>query len=128
MKSKVFIILIILFMMSGCGSKTKTLYCTATSSEEGRTSESELRIRVKNEEVQDMRLTLNMTLSKEEKAYREMIMDQMRQKTDKVYATNEGVKAIFGMDSSYFEGFGISKEASIGEIKQVLELQGYSCK
>ncbi len=129
MKNKLILLMIMISLITGCGnSNRKVLNCSVTSSEEGTTSKSDLKIKVKNNEIEDMRLTLNMTLSKEQKAYREAIMAQMRQKTDRVYATNDGIKAIFGMDSSYFDNFGISKTGTVGELKQVLELQGYTCK
>ncbi len=128
MKNKIGLILLIsLVFLTGCGN-TKTLNCSVTSKEEGGETVSNLRIKIKDNKIDDMRLTLNMTLSPEQKAYKQTIIEQMQQKTDRVYATNDGIKAIFGMDSSYFDNFGISKDAKIGEVKQVLELQGYTCE
>ncbi len=132
MKNKLVILsflIIMLINLTGCGnSNTKTLNCSVTSTQEGRTSTSDLKIKIGDGEVKDMTLTLNVTLPKDQQFYKEAVMYQMSQKTNQVYATSDGVKAIFGMGSSYFNMLGISKDVSYSEIKQVLELQGYTCK
>jgi len=56
------------------------------------------------------------------------IINQMLQKTNKVYSTENGIRAIFGMGSEYFDAFGLSKDVSYSEVKQVLEIQGYTCE
>lgn len=132
MKNKIiaFVLLIILSVsMTGCGNRhSKTLNCTATNSSDGRTTTSDLKVKVENNEVKDMTLTLNVVLPDDQQFYKQSMIYQMRQKTDRVYATDNGIKAIFGMGSSYFDTFGITTGASYGELKQVLELQGYTCK
>lgn len=132
MKNRIFMVIllvIILVSLTGCGnSNTKTLKCSATSSQEGRKTMSNLEVKIKNDEVKDMKLTLNIELPEDEQSYKQAMINQMRQKTNQVYITNEGIKAIFGMNSSYFDTLGVTTDASYSELKQVLELQGYSCE
>ncbi len=132
MKNKLMVLLLILIMsvsLTGCGnSKTKTLNCSVTNSQDGRNMTSDLEVKIKNDEVKDMTLTLNIELPEEQQAYKQNMISQMRQKTDRVYATNDGIKAIFGMGNSYFDTLGITKDVSYSELKQVLELQGYTCE
>ncbi len=122
------LVLIMLVSLTGCNGNTKTLKCSATSTEENRTSTSDLKVKIKDGEVKDMSLTLNVKLPKEELAYKQAMMEQMLQKTNLVYSTNDGIKAIFDMNNSYFKPLGITKNATYGELKQVLELQGYTCQ
>jgi len=131
MKSKVIMIvctIIMIISLSGCGSDTKTLKCSVTTKKDGGSTTSDLKVKVKNDQVKDMTLTLNMKLSEEQKKYKESMMYQMYQKTNQVYSTTDGIKAIFDMNSSYFNTLGITKDASYNELKQVLELQGYTCE
>ncbi len=132
-KNKLVVILLLLLIMlisiTGCGnSDTKTLKCSVTNSTDGRNMTSDLKVKVKNDEVKDMTLTLNIELPKDQQANKQAMIYQMRQKTDQVYSTDNGIKAIFGMNSSYFNTLGITKNASYSELKQVLELQGYTCE
>lgn len=121
------ILLISLMLLTGCGS-TKTMECTTTEKSDGKITESNLSVRVKKDNIEDMTLALNITLPEEQQSYKQLIITQMKQKTPQVYATNNGIRAIFDMNSSYFEALGVSSSSSFSEIKQVLELQGYSCK
>lgn len=130
MKNKLIVLSILLIMLvitTGCGN-TKTLNCSASSSQDGRNSTSDLKIKVKNDEVKNMTLTLNVELPEDQQEYKQAMMYQMLQKTDRVYSTKNGIKAIFGMDSSYFNTLDITKDASYSELKQVLELQGFTCE
>ncbi len=132
MKNKLMMLLLLLIMtisITGCGnSNTKTLKCSATSSRDIGKTTSDLKVKIKNNEVKDMTLTLNVELSKEQQSYKQAMIYQMRQKTDQVYATDKGIEATFGMGSSYFNTLGITKDVSYSELKQVLELQGFTCK
>ncbi len=132
MKSKLIIIVFmttILISLTGCGnSNTKTLNCSVTNYQDGGSKTSDLEVEIKNGEVKDMTLTLNIELTKNQQSYKQAMIDQIRQKTNQVYSTKNGIKAIFDMNSSYFNTLGISKDVSYSEIKQVLELQGYTCK
>jgi len=130
MKSKLitsFFLIIILLSLTGCGN-TRTLSCTATSSEDGRITTSDLEIEIGEKEIEDMTLILNVKLPKEEQSSKQAMMYQMRQKTNQVTATADGIRAVFDMGNSYFDSFGITKDVSYSELKQVLELQGYTCK
>ena len=46
----------------------------------------------------------------------------------KVTSTEEGIRLNSGMDGSYFASLGVTKDTKYGELKQVLELQGFTCK
>ncbi len=132
MKNKIMTILLIMTILissSGCEkSNTKILNCTVTSSSEGRNTTSDLKIKIKNDEVKDMKLTLNIELSEEEQSNKRAIMNQLRQKTEKVYSRESGIEAEFDMGNSYFSTLGITTDAKYSELKQVLELQGYTCE
>ncbi len=131
MKNKPIVLILLLIMslsITGCGnSKTRNLKCSATESQDGRTTTSDLEVKVKNDEVKDMTLVLNIVLPENNQAYQQAMISQLRQKTDQIYVTNNRIKAVFGMDT-YFNALGISKDASYSELKQVLEIQGYTCK
>lgn len=132
MKNKLITLTLLLFIilsLTGCGnSNSKTLTCTVTDTKDGRTTTSDLVVKVINNEVRDMTLTLDITLPKGAEDYRQAMIYQLSQKTDKIYSTNNGLKAVFDMGSSYFNTLGITKDASYSELKEVLELQGYTCK
>lgn len=131
MKNKLKMLLFLLIVVvgvTGCGNNTKTLKCSATESQNGRNTTSDLEIEIRENEVKDMTLTLNVVLPESQQSYKQVMLYQIRQKTDKVYTTDNGIRAIFDMGSSYFDNFGITKDASYGELKQVLELQGFTCE
>ncbi len=132
MKNKIVTILLVMTILissSGCEkSNTKTLNCTVTSSSEGRNTTSDLKIKIKDDEVRDMKLTLNIELSEEEQSNKRAIMNQLRQKTEKVYSRENGIEAEFDMGNSYFSTLGITTDAKYSELKQVLEFQGYACE
>lgn len=132
MKNKKIALLLLLVMLlctTGCtNNKAKTLKCTAENSQEGRNTTSDLKVKIKNGEVKDMTLTLNIELPEDQQNNKQAMINQLRQKTDQVYITNNGIKAVFGMGSSYFNTLGITKDVSYNELKQVLELQGYTCE
>lgn len=113
--------------LTGCGN-TKTLKCTATSSEDNRHTKSDLEVTFDGEEVRDMTLSLDIELPDDQQSYKQSMIYQLRQKTNQVYSTQKGIKAVFDMDSTYFQSLGVTKEASYGELKQVLEIQGYTCE
>lgn len=121
------LLLIMLVSMTGC-SNNKTLKCTATNSEDNRNTTSNLEVTFKDEKLEDMTLSLDIELPAEEQSYKQSMMYQLRQKTNQVYSTQKGIKAVFGMDSTYFDSLGVTKDAKYGELKQVLELQGYTCE
>lgn len=130
MKSKLrttLYLIIVLLSITGCGN-TRTLSCSATNLEDGRITSSDLDVEIEDKEIEDMTLTLNVKLPKEQQSYKRAMIDQMREKTNQVTATADGVRAVFDMGSSYFDSFGITKNVSYSELKQVLELQGYTCK
>ena len=132
MKNKLIMIsfmITILVSLTGCGnSNTKVLNCSVTSSQEGRNTTSDLEVKIRNGEVKDMVLTLNIELPKDQQSYKQAMIYQMSQKTNRIYETENGIRAVFDMNSSYFNTLGITKEASYNELKQVLELQGYVCE
>jgi len=132
MKNRALMILLVLTILissSGCdNSNTKTLNCTVTSSQEGRNTTSDLEIKIKDDKVKDMKLTLNIELSEETQSSKREMMQTLRQKTDKVYSRDNGIEAVFDMNNSYFDTLGITQDASYSELKQVLELQGYTCE
>ncbi len=123
------LIIVILMCLTGCGnSNTKTLSCTATGKEDYGKTTSLLKVKIKDDEVRDMSLTLNVELSSGNASYKQAMISQMRQKTSQVYETEKGIKAIFDMGSSYFNTLGVTTDATFSELKQVLEIQGYTCE
>ena len=46
----------------------------------------------------------------------------------KAISTDDGVELTSDMHSGYFDTLGLSTKSSSQELKQILELQGYSCK
>ncbi len=123
------LIIITLICLTGCGnSNSKTLSCSVTNNQDYGKVTSLLEAKIKDNEVKDMSLTLNIEIPEENDIFKRSMISQMRQKTSQVYETKNGIKAVFNMGSSYFNTLGVSKDASYNELKQVLEIQGYTCE
>ncbi len=86
MKNKIIVLLLLLIMsvsITGCeNSKTKTLKCSTTESKDGRSTTSDLEVKVKNDEVKDMTLVLNIVLLENNPTYQQAMIAQLRQKTN----------------------------------------------
>ncbi len=130
MKNKILntiILVLLVLLLTGCGNDT-SLTCTVEETMNGRPTKSELVAKIKDETIEDMQLTMTIELPGNQVANKQTLMNQLRQKTRQVYSTNDGVKAIFDMNSEYFSTLGITPDVSYSELKQVLEIQGYTCK
>lgn len=130
MKNKILntiILVLFVLLLTGCGND-KSLTCSVEETMNGRPTKSELAAKIKDEKIEDMQLTMTIELPGNQIANKQTLMNQLRQKTRQVYSTNNGVKAIFDMNSEYFNTLGITPDVSYSELKQVLEIQGYTCK
>lgn len=128
MKNKLIIILLVaMFSLTGC-TKTQKLTCQTTSEKDGNVSSSMLTIKIKDEKVINMNLNLDIKLSESQQPYKQYMLEQLKQKTKNVYTTKDGLIANFGMGSDYFKSLGLTSEVTYQELKDVLEIQGYTCK
>lgn len=107
----------------------KTLTCTTKSDFQGMDSVINLEIDIKNKEVQDMNLAIDVTIPKEYLNQKQSIIDSIAASGKmQVTSTKNGMRLKAGMNSNYFNSLGLDTNTSSNELKQVLESQGYTCK
>lgn len=132
MKVRHFIMIIILviaisFVISNKGIETLT--CTTEGELYESPSKSKLEISVKDNKIKDMHITIDVRLSDELMTQRDLLMQSIEaQGKSEVEATKDGIRLTSGMSGSYFTSMGLSKDTKYNELKEVLEVQGFTCK
>lgn len=126
----IMISIIILFILILFGNRNiETIKCTVDGTLEGKTTKSTLEIKVKNDEVKDMNMEINMFLSSEEQNQKDYLINSINsQGKMTATSTKDGIKLTANMDSRYFDSIGLNKTSSVSELKEVLETQGFKCK
>lgn len=129
---KIYIIVLFLLLISltGC-SKTQKLTCTASDESSTPKSYSTLNIKIKENKVSDMKFTVDMI-------FPESYQNQLQSMANNIKASKpymdviilkDGLRLITKDDSDdSFIGIKIDQEITYSELKQVLELQDYTCK
>lgn len=124
------LILIIIIMICVKDAKnTKKLTCTVNSNFHGMESLITLDIKVKNNEVKDINMLIDATLPEEYLNQKQNIINTLGADGNMtVTSTEDGIRLSTGMNSSYFKSLGLNTETSYSDLKETLELEGYSCK
>lgn len=125
---KISIILLILLTLTltGCGN-TKTLTCKTSSNFHGLDSDATIKLKIRNDELTDANIEIDIEA---DEVGRKSIINYFNQSSKKmqILETSTGVKLSGGMDSEFFEALSLTQEIKYGEVKQVMELQGYTCE
>lgn len=108
---------------------TEKLVCVADSDFQGMESKINLEIKVKDKKIKDMNLVIDSVLPNEALSQKQTMIASINA-SGKMEATSteDGIRFRAGIGSEYFGSLGINANTKIGELKEVLELQGYSCK
>ena len=132
MKARHFIMIIILvivisFVISNKG--VVKLTCTTEGNMYESPSKSILEISVKDNKIKNMYVTIDVKLNEELMAQRELLIQniQAQGKSD-VTETKDGIRLTSGMSGSYFTSMGLTENTKYSELKEVLEVQGFTCK
>lgn len=105
------------------------LTCVATGTLYESPSKSTLDITLQNDKIKDLNMTVDLTLNEELMKQRETLIQNIEaQGKSEVEKTRDGLRLTSLITNDYFAGLGLSKNSSYGELKQVLELQGFTCK
>lgn len=132
MKARHIIMIIILviaisFVITNKG--VKTLTCTTEGELYESPSKSKLEISVKDNKIKNMYITIDVKLSAELMQQRDLLMQNIAaQGKSEVSETKDGIRLSSGMGSSYFTSMGLTEKTKINELKEVLEVQGFTCK
>ncbi len=132
MKLRHILMIIILVIVLSIFIETKGvehLTCIATGTLYESPSVSTLEISIKNDILKDINISVDIKLNDELKKQKTEIknMIAMEGKAE-VEETKEGLRLKSGMNGSYFSNLGLTKDITSKELKEVLELQGFSCK
>ncbi len=124
---KILFFLISSFILTGCASNTKTLTCTTSGDFKGLESNATIELKIKNKELFDASIDIDTKVPANE---RQNFINNYKQTSNKMTITEtaEGIRLSGGMDSSFFDNLGLTKEINYNEVKEVMELQGYTCE
>lgn len=132
MKARHFVMIIIIviaisFVISNKG--VEKLICTTEGELYESPSKSKLEISVKDNKIKDMYITIDVTLKEELMAQRDLLIQSIAaQGKSEVEATKDGIRLTSGMSGSYFTSMGLTENTKYSELKEVLEVQGFTCK
>lgn len=109
---------------------TKTLICIAEGTSSNIKTKSNLEIKVNNNQIKDMKFTVDMIFPEELLNQRQNYVNAVRQNKPYMSAsvTDKGIRLVTKEHGGSFIGIDTSQEITISELKQVLEVQGYNCK
>ena len=109
---------------------TKTLTCTASGSSSEIETESTLEIKVNNKKIKDMEFTVDMIFPEDLLDQRQSYVNMIRQTKPYMSATvtDDGIRIVTKEQGGSFIGIDTTQEITVSELKQVLEIQGYTCK
>lgn len=132
MKARHFVMIIILvivlsFVITNRG--VDTLTCTTEGELYESPSKSKLEISVKNNKIKDMYITIDVKLNDELMAQRDLLIQNIEaQGKSEVIETKDGIRLTSGMSGSFFTSMGLTSDTKYNELKEVLEVQGFTCK
>lgn len=123
------IILIIAISIFIDNNGVKHLTCTATGTLYESPSVSTLEISIKNDMLKDINISIDINLESKTTAEKNSLiqMAKMQGKSD-VTETKNGIRLTSDMNGSYFTSLGLTKNTTFSELKEALEIQGYTCK
>lgn len=123
------IILVIVLSVFIDSKGTEHLTCTANGTLYESPSISTLEISIKNNVLKDINIKVNVNLTDELKEQKDDLIEMIKMEGKaEVEKTKDGIRLKSGMNGSYFTNLGLTKDISYTELKQVLEIQGFTCK
>lgn len=128
-KRYILILLFIVLLLTGCGNK-KTLTCTSIDEASTLKKYSTLTIKVNENKIDDMKFVVDIIFPQEYQNQRQAMINEI--KTSKPYMQavliTDGIRLITEDKNDSFIGIPTDQEISYNELKEVLELQDYTCK
>ena len=130
MKKKYIWLLSCVVLLTGCGNR-ESLVCISTTESDEATSYATLDIDIKDNKIYDMEFTVDMEFPEEYTSQLRTIASNIQASKPymEVYIVDNKIRMITTGDrDDSFLGIKINQEITYGELKEVLELQGYTCK
>ena len=130
MKKKYIWLLSCVVLLTGCGNR-ESLVCTSTTESDEATSYATLDIDIKDNKIYDMEFTVDMEFPEEYTSQLRTIASNIQASKPymEVYIVDNKIRMITTGDrDDSFLGIKIDQEITYGELKEVLELQGYTCE
>lgn len=135
MKARHVIMIIVLVIFASImfslkdAKNTKKLVCSVDSDFQGMKSKINLDIRIKEQKIKDMDIVIDAILPDEYMNQKQEIINSISA-SGKMEATSteDGIRFTSGIGSEYFKSLGVNINTSYNELKEALELQGFSCK
>lgn len=105
------------------------LTCTTTGTLYELPSKSTLEISIKNNTLKDINIAVDIDLESKTKEEKNSLIQTIKMEgKSEVTETENGIRLTSDMNGSYFTNLGLTKNTSYNELKEVLELQGFTCK
>ena len=130
MKKKYIWLLSCVVLLTGCGNR-ESLVCISTTESDEATSYATLDIDIKDNKIYDMEFTVDMEFPEEYTSQLRTIASNIQASKPymEVYIVDNKIRMITTGDrDDSFLGIKIDQEITYGELKEVLELQGYTCE
>ena len=130
MKKKYIWLLSCVVLLTGCGNR-ESLVCISTTESDEATSYATLDIDIKDNKIYDIEFTVDMEFPEEYTSQLRAIASNIQASKPymEVYIVDNKIRMITTGDrDDSFLGIKIDQEITYGELKEVLELQGYTCK
>lgn len=133
-KLAIFIIVILIIfaivMYLIYSKNTKSLTCTASGTSSDIKTKSTLEVKINNKKIKDMVFTVDMIFPDNMLDQRQDYVNMIRQTKPYMRAsvTDKGIRFVTTKRGGSFIGIDTSQEITTSELKQVLEIQGYTCK
>ena len=130
MKKKYMLLLFCIVLLTGCGNR-ESLVCISTTESDEATSYATLDIDIKDNKIYDMEFTVDMEFPEEYTSQLRTIASNIQASKPymEVYIVDNKIRMITTGDrDDSFLGIKIDQEITYGELKEVLELQGYTCE
>lgn len=135
MKARHIIMIIVLVIFASImfslkdAKNTKKLVCSVDSDFQGMKSKINLDIKIKEQKIKDMDIVIDAILPDEYMNQKQEIINSISA-SGKMEATStkDGIRFTSGIGSEYFKSLGVNINTSYNELKEALELQGFSCK
>lgn len=126
----VMIIIVVIALSIVISNKgVETLTCTTEGELYESSAKSKLVISLKDKKIKDMKVSIDLKLDDEMMAQRDLLIQSIEaQGKSEVEATDDGIRLSSGMSGSYFSAMGLTKDTKYSELKEVLEVQGFTCK
>lgn len=122
-------ILFTLLILTGC-SDTKKLTCTSTDESSDIKKYSTLEVKVKESKIKDIKFTVEMIFPESSMSQRQSMINEIKRTKPYMQATliDNGIRLITVDKDDSFIGIPTDQEITYSELKEVLELQDYTCK